>query len=271
MNIEISKEMNREIDRDQIIQYCCKALLDKGLNANQYMGALTLINCKYTCIKIAVLARNKSLILQLLVHHKVDIKNTSNGDMPIFSYLFSLLNGSNINTQIIEIIELLLEHGADIHTRIGNRTLLMDMAYRLTKIDNYESVTKLLQILCEGGLDINAIDKYGYTALIYLCRESSFYNKKIEFIQLLINYGADIFIRDDCNRDALMHVLINAFSTETQTVIPYSIIIANRNGLLELLIQNGADINAQDYTGKTPLYMLHFLRRGVSFEVHTLL
>ena len=61
---------------------------------------------------------------------------------------------------------------------------------------NFEEAIKLL---IEKGADLNAIDKYGYTALIWACR-----NNNIEIVKLLIEKGADINAKNFIGYTALI-------------------------------------------------------------------
>ena len=72
-----------------------------------------------------------------------------------------------------------------------------------------------------------------------------------------------------------MRIILTAHSTikcpDHRLNIPYSIIFNNRNKLIKLLIQNGANINAISNNGITPLRALYYYDREVSPEVHKLL
>lgn len=269
----MSKEgiMSKEeiMSREEIIDLCCKHLAIQKILSVKYMHNLTPENWGYICLKIGVMGWDKVIILNLLVHHRVSIANRSN-DINILNYAFSLINGGNINIEKLEIIRLLLKYGANsLEPRVDNRTLLMDMAYRLSKIDNYELFVELIRILDEyDQLNINSTDLNGRTLLMYLCRESSFYNIKIQFIKLLIDkHQADIFIRDNNGNNALMNSIIPYITT----IIPRTILLENRNQLIQLFIERGVDINLVNNNGMNLLFLLYHHRQQVSSEIHLLL
>jgi hypothetical protein len=68
----------------------------------------------------------------------------------------------------------------------------------------------------------------------------------VEMVQVLLNLGADVNIRNDNNRTPL-----NYISAGPEAVPNYSPSLAN---VARLLLDRGADINARDDEGRTPLY-----------------
>jgi len=264
----MSKE--EKMSREEIIDKCRKYLYTQKI-IDQYMFALTDENWRYICLKIAVSSWDKALILNLLVHHTVSITNISN-DINILNYAFSLINGTNIDINKLEIIRLLLDYGATFEEQsmsANKRTALMDMAHRLSRIDNYELFVELMRILDEyRQLHINSTDSNGQTFLMHLCQEQSFYNIKIPFIKLLINiYGADPSIVDNNGYNVLMLVLIPHRTTR----IDHSILLNNRDQLVQLFIDIGIDINIVNDSGMNPLFLLYNHRQTVSPEIHSLL
>ena len=260
------------ISKEEIIDICREHLAMNAITADQYMFALTDENWKYICLKIAVSSWDKVLILNLLVHHKVSITNISN-DINILNYAFSLINGTNIDINKLEIIRLLLDHGATFEEQsmsTHNRTALMDMAHRLSRVDNYDLFVELIRILDEyRQLHINSLDSNGQTFLMHLCQEQSFYNIKIPFIKLLIDiYGANPFIVDNNGYNALMLALIPRRIT---TRMDRSILLNNRDQLMQLFIGMGVDINIVNNNGMNALFLLYSHRQTVSPEIHSLL
>lgn len=257
--------------REEIIDKCRKYLYTQMI-IDQYMSALTDENWRYICLKIAVSSWDKALILNLLVHHTVSITNISN-DINILNYAFSFINDANIDINKLEIIRLLLEHGATFEEQsmsANNRAALMDMAHRLSRVDNYELFVELIRILDEyGQLHINSTDSNGKTFLMYLCQESSFYNIKIPFIELLITtYHADPSIVDNNGYNAIMQALLPYRTTKR---IDNSILLNNRNQLVQLFIEMGVDTNIANNRGMNPLFLLYNHRQIVSPEIHSLL
>lgn len=146
----------------------------------------------------------------------------------------------------IKIINLLIDHGANINARDNaGYTPLHSAIYG----DEYEAAAKLINL----GADIDIGDKANLTPLITTCAQFKMmydgrhkleaydveYNRKnaskeVKFAEILIKEGADVNAKTDRGKTALHFAAV------------YS-----KNDLVELLIKNGADINARDNDGLT--------------------
>jgi ankyrin repeat protein len=144
-------------------------------------------------------------------------------------------------------------------TSCASRTPLMRKAKRCNK----EKVLALI----EKGVDVNAKDKYGWTALI----EASFCQDS-ELIRVLIDAGADVnatsfysfetalhFATNSeyANRDIVKLLLnagadVNASNNRRRTPL-HNAVRAGRPDIALLLLENGADINVRDHHGNTAL------------------
>lgn len=81
-----------------------------------------------------------------------------------------------------------------------------------------------------------------------------------EKIQLLIDYGADIERRQyECDGSATEHTSEDGADNYGCGETPLMIAChANKYDVVKLLLENGADVNAMDHHGKTPLvYVIH--------------
>ena len=95
--------------------------------------------------------------------------------------------------KIKPVTKLLLEAGANTNCWADYNTPLMIAASR--------SDIELVELLLESGADINAINRYGCTALkraINLCDMSIF--------KFLLDHGANINLQDNCGRSALHNI-----------------------------------------------------------------
>jgi ankyrin repeat protein len=121
----------------------------------------------------------------------------------------------------IEIVEFLINHGADIELEIfiGDTPLLV--AARYARHGQYETIKTLL----EHGAKVNHKDKHGRTAL----HDAAMYSGK-EIINLLISYGADVNARDEHHSTPLHQA---AMLTNIEAA--------------KALVEHGADIFAKNY------------------------
>ena len=133
----------------------------------------------------------------------------------------------------IEIVEFLLNHGADIELEIfiGDTPLLV--AARYARYGQYETIKTLL----EHGAKVNHKDKHGRAAL----HDAAMYSGK-EVMNLLISYGADVNARD-----------------EHQSTPLHQAAMLNNIEAAKALVEHGADIfakNYHDYSKPVPEGML---------------
>ena len=89
--------------------------------------------------------------------------------------------------------------------------------------------TKKIERLIQEGADIEAKDKYGWTALLLAAS-----NGHIDVIEFLIEKGADVNAKNRCGETALVYAAMNG-----------------RTKMAELLLEHGADIEAREVGGWT--------------------
>jgi len=139
-----------------------------------------------------------------------------------------------------DVFKLLVEAGADIQTK-DNAGGNLFTAY------DFLRSTSVIQTLLDAGVDPNSKGDEGNTILHTILNEYRHldYNPRdFECLELLIQAGADVNIRNDYNIMPL-HILSEAYDKDH----PEAIRIA------EMLLKAGADINAKTQTGETPLYI----------------
>jgi ankyrin repeat protein len=140
-----------------------------------------------------------------------------------------------------ELAGILIANGADINVRNRNQDSPLQLA------TNYGN-TIIIDRLLTKGAKINAQDNFGNTALfdaITNRRANSFKTSK-----LLVDRGAKVNIANTIGQTPLMLAAslpdeVNNNPKQSQTIQKI------RSDLIQLLIDNGADINAKDKNGKT--------------------
>ena len=130
------------------------------------------------------------------------------------------------------LVQLLVVHGACVNTadNDGNTPLLVACSR-----SNFEAVKFLL----DNGADIHAKHKKGATAMYYVCGSGSDSSIHTEVVYRLLESGAPPGEKDK----------------NGQTPLHYACRVSN-HVTVEALTRFGADVNAIDYRGHSPLYEL---------------
>ena len=140
-----------------------------------------------------------------------------------------------------EIIELLIEKGADVNAEDDDGNSPLHMAYRgeINELMVVNGCKEIFELLIEKGADVNAKDDNGCSPL------HTAYTKEIA--ELFIANGADVEAKDYYGNTPLH--------------------FANSGEIAELLIDNGAGVNAKNSDDCTPLdlaleeYIINLLRK----------
>ena len=178
----------------------------------------------------------------------------------------------------LEIVRLLIKHGADVHARstIGE-TPLLSAAHSGTK--------EAIQFFIAQGSDINELDNYGYTALHFACLPKAkqgftmVFESAVKQVEILCKAGADvnIYSKDKARSDhssseehpapQLTPLLLLYDSLNTIGFSSDTIGITSNDGnqkkyfaqIAELLLQYKAKINDTDKDGRTVLHKVAYL------------
>lgn len=131
--------------------------------------------------------------------------------------------------QELEIVQLLVTHGANVHSRVSNEGVL-----RKTPIPSLAAANgslPILELLLDSGADVDAADATRVTALM----SASFMGHR-EIVELLVRRGATL----------------EATSIDGYTALMYA---ANAGQLdcAAALLEGGADLGARDQDGNAPL------------------
>lgn len=136
-------------------------------------------------------------------------------------------------------INKLLSQGANSNARniVGN------LLHTVAQLNIGESHFEVAEILLKDGANVNAVDKYNRTPLWYLMRRG---NARI--VQLFIDFNADMNL--------------SKFMTDNKIHLFFSVHGFYYVEVLQLLIDQGFDINYRDRYGKTPLHWSCDMKMG---------
>jgi len=100
---------------------------------------------------------------------------------------------------------------------------------------------KTVQVLLDSGANVNAKDKEGHTPVLEVLRTFAYDDKNLAVAQLLVERGADVNTRSNHNyEETLLHV------ASKQVHLKF----------VQVLLDCGANVNAVDNEGRTPLYQV---------------
>lgn len=126
-----------------------------------------------------------------------------------------------------EAIDLLLCFGASVdETYKGGSTLLHELPYGEANMSTYSQITKRL---IDHGIDVNAKDSYGQTALY-----NAIYKKNLDMVKVLIENKSDLNVRDKDDITPLMYTTARGY-----------------DAIAKILIEHGADPFVKNKDGKT--------------------
>lgn len=148
------------------------------------------------------------------------------------------------NAKSVPVVRLLLEHGAPVNTPGEQRAPLHAAAY--------DGRFDVLKELLARGADVNATNSWGATALHEAARSDA---ARAELALALIDAGANVNARDPGGSTPL-HVAVGGFTGCMDGMIPFWVkhgIAKARIPVAAALLAHGADLDAADASGRTPL------------------
>lgn len=111
-----------------------------------------------------------------------------------------------------------------------------------------ERIRRMLEVLIDGGADVNAKDSFGVTAAFLVTHTPYFRHpasrstvqKHIELIGMLLTKGSDFNVKDKEGNSPLHNAIRISFQSDNFEVV-------------ELLIKSGVDVNAKNNKYESPL------------------
>ncbi len=152
-----------------------------------------------------------------------------------------------------DIADLLLAKGADVNAKNKDRGGFTLLNYAI-----YDYGKEAIELLISKGANVNVKDDAGYTPLVYAIWEDD-----KDVVELLIGKGADVNAEDNDGYTPYYWAVMDASKDLVELLVAkgaapiYTIHLAAREGDLEKVkrfIEEGADVNAKDKGGKTPLF-----------------
>ena len=242
-----------------------KKYIDLGADVNVENSQLQ------TPLFYAVEDVDNTQMIELLLEHGAEINHPDqNGATPLFWYVSKM----GYNHQRDEAKEknypnawALLRHGADpsVHgDEEENSILHMAAQYELIDIARW---------LIESGADVNIVNRHGNTPLHAKVDPYAQQGKSMEIVRMLVENGADLTLHNGRGQSTLHSAVernwpevvayliengaaVNVHETGFEHATPLHGAIGYQGSveMVELLIANGAVLNAQDKSGETPLH-----------------
>lgn len=250
-------------------------------------------NCHGWTTLFAAVNKNGCDLLRYLLEHGVDIDVV---DREKRSILMLVLWAHLASGEYLEKLKILLAYGADVKMRDKKgRNVLF---YALKHGD-----PEIVELLLNAGVNINEADRDGITPLMLafgslfdqlLARGADPHAKDkkgrtvaihhagdLQHIELLAKSGVDLFARDDEGNDVLMaapceleyfQTLIETYGfsvndrNRQETLLHSVALYAGAPDVVQYLLEHGADANALNHNGRTPLEELEEQYPYVSWD-----
>jgi ankyrin repeat protein len=211
--------------------------------------------------------RRRGSVAEFLVENGADINaKDGKGQTPLLI---------SVQANDLDTTKMLIKNGADVHVKNDIGLTLMDIAWKrgymeivellkkhgIKQTQKYEQsiemainskdLEKVKELIAQGA-DVNARDSRGNMALHRAIRVRGLSDaERLSLVKILISGGADVNVKDRRRGATPLHLVVFRGNKE----------------LVELLIQNGADVNAIGDQGETPLGLAKQLEHSEIVEL----
>jgi ankyrin repeat protein len=236
--------------------------------ASEHSGYVNKFGGEYQFPLLAALGQGRIGVAELLLKHGADVNVSLLNVLEVVAYRYDLWDN------LFETVKFLLKHGADVNAR--DDTFTSPLHWAAANLKEEEAM-----ILLNHKADVNSQNKDGKTPM-HLLLESDMYDDIYDdhdhdHVRLLLEHGAKVNIRDTDNRTPFLLALdANRFSAaliflehgahfnaqelnrrdkHNNTLLHWAILVRNFK-LPRILLQNGADANAKNDHGQTPLHVM---------------
>ncbi len=187
--------------------------------------------------------KSEQILTELLLSAGADPnRKTANGNAPIHL----------ANTEKPRLLELLVEHGADINAvNVWGRTPLLEMITRLCYVyssDDHRPSIDTFDKLLGLGADVNAVDQAGDTIFHHVMRGFKYFSRSdlMPFVKKLLQAGADLNAKNKKGQSPVWNYRVHESATNR----------AHDEAELRTLVEAGMDLNSRDAAGRTILWGL---------------
>ena len=220
-NVDITSCNMQKIDK--LIEIYVKYNINLNLQNNKGHTAIMML-----CNKIT--EQNIGNFIEILKKYDFDVNLESETG---YTLAFHCLN--DITPRTCEIIELLLKKGIDVNKQNKKHgwTLLMSACNDI----DVEGSLGIINILLENDADPNLFEnenEHHFTPLMFICDNNANYTYNAIAIEYLINYGANVNLKNKYNKSAIDIFIEKTTSGRNSDTF---------KNILQILIGNGAKVD----------------------------
>ena len=176
--------------------------------------------------------------VELLIKHGADVNIQGKTGRTALSYTINIFN--NPIPIRIRIIKMLLDNKADVNIVDKHKKSALHNATQLNNDDNYQ----IVKLLLDNNADVDLQNMYGKTALINSVLN---YKKQENTIRILLEYGANIYLRNCNGHNSILYAFYSNLSNDGKSAL--DILLPNRRIFIKNVIEYQNKIKYYWYVG----------------------